>query len=367
MSKPEQPLLLLLKAWCLAQHDAAREQQIAALLKEAARSASTELMRPIADRSIAALPDRVLYEIVLEQPVARRNLADWDNLTRLARLAGKTGESLGHLKTAIAMPDPEGNKPERERLLVELLFDTRHPEEALTRAEAIAARPGIEPEEIAALAETLHQWGAPGPAAKFMREVLERRDIAPERRQKLLHRRADMESGLVRWRTLLEAIDALPAGSAFRGASAAIILNEVVDGRQVELAGILADEAKDASLKTSLTLRQAELYAARSNFDAAADLGWKVYEAKQLPEERIEWLCRQLANARRHDKLIQVVEERLRAGSGVDKQLLDSLATAYDVLGRPAAAKRVRTNGGDVKSRPNAGAPFRNSPSPRRF
>jgi Ca-activated chloride channel family protein len=360
--QPGHPLLLVIQAWSLAQRDGGDDPRIVALLKEAARSGSAELMAPIADRSFAALPDRVLYEILLEQPVARRTLADWDNLTHVALRARRPDEALQHLKTAIEGASPSADNAERERLLVELLLDTRHPEEALARAEARAARPGVEPEELAALAETLNQRGVPVVATRLVQQALGRPEVTDERRQRLLHRRADMESGLVRWRTLLEAMEALPAGSPIRSASAAIILNELNDQRQVELAGILAAEARDSWLKAALMLRQAELYAARANTDAAAEIGWSLFEAQQLPAERTEWLCRQLAASRRHDRLVQVVEARLRSGAAVEKTLLNSLATAYDVLGQPAAARRVRTNDSDLQSETSSKSPLRNPP-----
>ncbi len=98
-AQPGQPLLLLLQAWSLAQREGTYDPQIVALLKEVARSGSTELMQPITDRSIAPLPDRGLYEASLhqEQPVAARPAADWENLTRggpARRPAGRRARAL---------------------------------------------------------------------------------------------------------------------------------------------------------------------------------------------------------------------------------------------------------------------------------
>src|SRR5262249_54944665 len=149
---------------------------------------------------------------------------------------------------------PGVDNAERERLLVEVLLDTRHTEEAVARARAEAGRAGIDPEQVAALSETLFQRGAPDAAAELMRQALARPEVAGERRYRLLQRRADIESGLVRWRTLLEAVEALPLGSALRSAPAAKILKELADHRQVELAGILAREAADPRLRAALTL-----------------------------------------------------------------------------------------------------------------
>ncbi len=348
-AQPGQPLLLILKAWTVAQREGAGDLRVVGLLKQAARTGTAELLTPLAERSFATLPDRVIYEILLEQPAARRALADCENLTRVALRAGKPEEALGHLKAAIEKAGLQVDVSERERLLVEVLLDTRHAKEAVAGAKALAARPRAEPEQIAALAETLYSRGEPGEAKALMQQVLDSPRVVKERRQRLLHRRADMESGLVRWRTLLEAMETLSAGSPLRGSSAATILNELTDARQVELLAILSEEARDPWLKSALKLRQAEFYAARSNSDSAADIGWNLYEAGQLPEERAEWLCGQLAAAGRHDRLVLVVEDRLRSGTGVGKPLLDSLARAYDAVGRPDAARRARSNAGEVK------------------
>jgi len=350
--QPEQPLLLLIQAWSLAQREGSHHPRVVELLKRAARSGNADLLTPVADRSFAMLPDRVLYEILLEQPVARRGLADCDNLTRLALRSGKPAEALGHLTSAIEKSGQHASNVERERLLVELLLDTRHAPAAVARAEEFAARPGVEPEQLVSLAETLHARGEPGAAKTLMKQALSFPEVIAERRQRLLHRRAEMESGLVRWRTLLEAMASLPAGSPLRGSSSAMILNDLNDPHQVELAGILAGEVQEQWLKAALLLRQAEFYAAMSNFDAAVDIGWGLYQARQLPDDRTEWLCRQLAAARRYDQLIQAVETRLRSGADVDKTLLESLAEAYFAVDRPDAARRVRTDAGDVRSDP---------------
>ena len=129
-----------------------------------------------------------------------------------------------------------------------------------------------------------------------------------------------------------------------------VLLGELNDLKQFDQLQSLAREARDRGLKAALSLRQAELSAARSDFAAASDAGWKVYESKELPIDRIEWLCRVLASAREHERLIQVVEDRLRSSGKVEPQLLDWVALAYEAVGRSEAARRAATNPRDIHS-----------------
>ncbi len=160
-SQPGQPFLLLVKAWAMAQREKGREAEIIELLKQSARAGTSELLRPLADRTFAgALEDADIYDLLLEQPVARRRSADWDNLSRCAVRAGKPGEAIAHLKTAIEQEKPAGDDPERELRLVQLLLETLRTGEAVAIAQARAARKDVLPEDLVALAEVLHQWGA---------------------------------------------------------------------------------------------------------------------------------------------------------------------------------------------------------------
>jgi tetratricopeptide (TPR) repeat protein len=354
---PKQPFLLLVKAWSLTQqggHDAA---EVIELLRQVARGGSIELLRPFADQSVAALDDGQLYELLLEQPVARRRVADWENLARLAERAGRRGDAIAHWKAAIEQAGPAGDDPERELQLVQLLLETRRSGEAVALAQARAARKNTRPEVIASLAEALHQWGAVSEASKLIREALADKDLTGKRRQKLLHRRANLETGLARWRTLLEAVESLPSDSNERVGLIHTILGDLTDAAQSEQAGELGNETKDKTAQAAFRLRQAELYLLRSNVDAAADIAWKLYETKELPADRFEWLCGRLAAARQDARLIRAVEDALRTGKTVSPPLLDLLAVAYEAQGRTGAARRARTNAHDLKPPPAPPAP----------
>ncbi|MGE5192943.1 MAG: hypothetical protein ACM3U2_10605, partial [Deltaproteobacteria bacterium] len=358
--QPGQPFLLLLKAWSLAQRDARHEAEVVELLKMVAQHGSGDMLQSLADHSFAALDDAVIYEVLLAQPIDRRQAADWDRLARVAVRAGKPHEAVAHLKSAIAQAGPARDDPERIRRLVELLLETRHVGEAEALAEARAARPQAQPEEVAGLAEALHQWGEVSEAAKFMRQALAHKDVTGERRQKLLHRRANLETGTVRWRTLLEAIDAVPAESPLRAASLEAILADLTDPAQGDQAGRLGDEAKDRRAQAAFRLRQAELYLLRSNLGAAADIGWSLYESKRLPAERLDWLFGRLSAARQNERLIRLADDRLRSGKTLSQNVLDRVAAACEATGRPDAARRARTNSRDIKPPPAPAAPAAN-------
>jgi len=350
-SQPDQPFLLLVKAWSLAQRQGSHEEEVVPLLKRVGRLGTAELLQPLVDRSFVPLGDDAVYEILLAQPLARRRDADWDVLARVAARVGKPRDAIGHLEAAIAQAGPAGDDPARPLLLIRLLFETRQDAQAVAVAKARALRPNVHPEELADLAETLHQWGAVSEAATLMRQALAAKHVTGERRYHLLRRRAGLESGPARWQTLLEAIDAIPRSAALRSEGIEAILNDLTDPAQGDAAARLGDEAKDKAVQAALRLRRAELFALRSNAGAAADIGWNLYESKRLPAARTNWLFSRLIAARQHARVIQLVEERLRAGDRLNQKQLESLAVAYDAAGRPDDAHRARTNVSDLPPR----------------
>ena len=349
LRQPGQPLLLFVKAWGLTQREGKYEAEVFDLLKEVARGGGNDLLLSLSDGNFATLPEARIYEILLELPAASRRPVDCDNLARVARQLGRFDEAVGHLRQAITETRP-ANDFKRELLLIELLLETSHASEASALAETIAARPGIISEDVVTLAETLYKGRARDEGAKLMQQALAQSDISGERRGIMLRRGADLETGLIRWRTLVEAIETVPPDSIQRGAFMNVLLGELNDLKQFDQLQSLAREARDRGLKAALFLRQAELSAARSDFAAASDAGWKVYESKELPINRIEWLCGVLASAREHERLIQVVEDRLLSSGKVEPRLLDWVALAYEAVGRSEAARRAATNPRDIHS-----------------
>ncbi len=342
--QPDQPFLLLVKAWSLAQHAESRGEEIVQLLKRVGRLGTAELLQPLVDRSFASIDDEMVYELLLEQPRARRRVADWEILARVAARVGKPREAIADLEAAIEQAGPAGDDPARATLLVQLLLETGLNAQAVAAANTRALRPDIQPEELVSLAETLHQWGSVTEASGLMRQALASRQISGERRYRLLKRRAALESGPVRWQTLLEAIDSVPGSATHRSESVEAILGDLTDPAQGDAAARLGDDSKNKAVQAALQIRRAELFALRSNAGPAADIAWELYQSKRLPARRHAWLFTRLAAARQHARLVEFVEARLRAGEKLNPKQLEALAAAYDAAGRPDAAHRARTN-----------------------
>ncbi|HEY2251091.1 MAG TPA: hypothetical protein VGH74_08525, partial [Planctomycetaceae bacterium] len=201
--QPGQPFLLLVKAWALSQRQGNHAAEFVNLLHQVAGSGRGDLLEPISEASFAVLGGDAIYDILLAQPVERRRPRDWDQLARNAVRTGRAREAVGHLKEALRQTVAAPENFERTRWLVELLLQTGHAEEAMTVAEEDGERQEITPEEVATLAETLHKGGAKASAAKMMRELLSRPELTGERRHRLLIRRAGLEEGMVRWRTII--------------------------------------------------------------------------------------------------------------------------------------------------------------------
>ena len=348
-NQPGQPFLLLVQAWILSQHGGDHDAEIVNLLHQVADSGDGDLLEPISESSFARLGGDAVYDILLAQPVDRRRPRDWDRLAQYAVRTGRAHDAVGHLKAAMQRTGPVQDDFERARLLVELLLKTGHIDEGVALAEDRGKQPGASPEQMVALAETLHKGAALAPAARMMREALARAESTGERRHRLLIRRADLEKGMIRWRTIIEAIDCLPAESSLRTPSADLILAELTNPDQVEQAGLLAHASNDKHVQAELLLRQADLYVVRANANSAANIGWKLYETQQLPADRFDWLLGRLHEARQDERLIRLIEDGLRRAKSLSQSQLDALATAYDAVGRAGDAQRARSNARDLK------------------
>lgn len=362
--QPDQPLLLFLKAVSLAQREADAHAELVDLLKRVALSGRVDLLPPIADGSMGTLEGSLRYEILLEQPVASRRPSDWDNLALAALRAGKTEESIAHLQAAIRQAGTAEDDAERERRLVRQLLQAGRTEEAVSLAKSRAEREGVAPEQVMALAEDLHRAQVSTEASELIQQALAHRDVTGERRLDFLLRRAGLESGITRWRTLLEAIAAVPAESHRRSAIVESLLAEFTSDDTADHAGLVAREARDDAVRTALWLKQADLDVAQSKPAEAAEIAWMLYESHLLPSQRIEWLMIRLYVARQDQRLIQVGEERLRAGHRIGQPLLDSLAVAWEATGRMNSSLRAQTNSRDFKPAPKRNdAPGRRGPA----
>ncbi len=193
----------------------------------------------------------------------------------------------------------------------------------------------------------------------LIRQALAHKNAVGERRQRLLLRRADLESGPSRRKTLLDALNVSASGSTEQAAAMKALLADFIDPALADEAGRLGAEAKNKDTQLELRLRQSELYLLKQNPQAAADVGWQLYESKRLPSDRLDSLFMRLSSAGQTERLIRLAEERLRSGTALNQEQLDSLAAAYEAVGRPDAAKRARTNARDLKPAANPVGPNR--------
>ncbi|MBI3864156.1 MAG: hypothetical protein HY290_19915 [Planctomycetia bacterium] len=342
--QPKQPLFSFLNAWNLSQSEH-HETEIVALLTDVARSGASDLIRNIADGAFLHLGSREMYAVLREVPENLRTPSDWDRLARVAARSAMPAEAVRHLEKAIAAAGPAGDSPARARMHVQLLVEAGQLPAAVERARSRLTRDDVAAEDFPALADLLAGAGAQKEARGLITAALAHKGAVGLVRQRLLTRRADFETGLARWRTLVEAASLLPAGSELRPAAITQIVRELAQADEAHLAGNLAEQAKDPQTAVILWLAQAEGEVEHANRAAAADIGWKLYEANQLPVDRYGWFIGLLQAARQHERLIWFVEDRLRAGDAVEADVLHTiLPQAYEALGRKDAAIRARTH-----------------------
>ncbi|MFN0054488.1 MAG: VIT domain-containing protein [Planctomycetales bacterium] len=344
--QPGQPLLAFLRAWTLAQrHGADHNQILAALQPVIADEPPADLAAILANGDFPLLsPDKIL-SLLQRQPVSRRTPADWDRLATAAIRAAKVPDAIQAVQSAIAGTRAASERFPREQLLVRLLAENNALPEAIQRALAWGQDGGAEPEEYLTIAEILHQHRAPQAGTLIERAVAaaDRKKVAGDRRYALLRREAELKTGLTRWRTLLAAHRAATEGSPLRKRVEDLLLSELTEPIHVESTAILADETAEPRLQARLRLREARLYEELNNDSSAANIGWTLFQARQLPEKSFDWLCGRLAAARQQERLIEALEGKLRAREPVSRRHLALLETAYEAVSRPQDAARARS------------------------
>ena len=70
---------------------------------------------------------------------------------------------------------------------------------------------------------------------------------------------------------------------------------------------------------------------------------WTVFESGQLPPERVAWAATLMNRAGQFNRVIRVVEARLRAGNTADPAAAWQLHLAYQSSERPLDARRAAT------------------------
>ncbi len=192
------------------------------------------------------------------------------------------------------------------------------------------------------MAELLAKYGRRQPADRLFVQALAAKGLAAREQFGLLCRRAEINQGPKRWRILMDAAAAAPAGSPGRRQPVEAILAELTEPGQMEIAAELAGRAPGAEVKAALLLRQAEL---TDDADAQAELYWRVYTSGQLPENQFDAAYRAWNAARQPQHVIEAAEQWLRAGNSfaLNTTALVDLAVAYRAVGRDRDAQRAAT------------------------
>jgi hypothetical protein len=351
VQQPRQPLISFLKAWNLAQQPG-HEDEIVPLLAAIAGSGARDLIRNMADGAFRHVSARNMHSVLLSIPEQQRTATDWDRLARMAANSGQPVAALAHLKAAIAADAPRGETFDRIRLQIQLLLDAKQLPAALQLAQRTMNRDDIPVGGLPNLVDLFSRSGTRESVNSLIAAALARKSTVESDREQLLTRRAETETGLARWRTLVEAASLLPVDSPARHKTVGKVFQEIAKTEDPSPASALAEETKDRQIGTALLLAQADFEVRQGNSKVAADIWWKLYEEHELPVARFSLFVSHLHRARQHERVISFVEDRLRNGETVDISVIESvLPLAYDAVGRHNDAKRARTTPRPVESR----------------
>ena len=195
------------------------------------------------------------------------------------------------------------------------------------------------PEQTAILAELLAKYGRAKIADELFAHVLEKKGLTPSERYGFLCRRAAINRGQQRWRLLLEAAETVPEKSPGRNRALDLIVAELTEPIQAEVAGQLAAVAKSPDVKFKLLLAQADMSVA---LEDRSELFWEVYQSGRLPRDRYETAFTAW-NADNHpERVIEIAEKILRRGERLKTEgEMRELSSAYRSSGRELDAQRA--------------------------
>ncbi|RPI81373.1 MAG: hypothetical protein EHM42_10725 [Planctomycetaceae bacterium] len=351
------PFVMFLRVW--AQYRAtpgAKEMWIPGL-KNVIRSSAGDLAGLVADGLFPLTPAEV-FEVLSEQPPASRTRRDVIELARIASEAGQLDDAVSNVQQALAA-GPAAKTPLAEnRRLLEVLLRLRRTVEAVELAETLSQSPGRTPEELLDLAELLQPFHQQELTAKLAVRALSDSTATGSRRVRLLVRRSALLPDDEARRVLLEAARQAEHDSRLRRDVVSHLLASFApNAMDLETASQLAQATDDDDLAAELWLRVADLASQMAQSEAAAEAAWKGYRLAPDRVDSPEWLCRILSTARQHDRLIQVLEAKLRSGNVLSQELIDLLDEAYTSVGRPVDAIRAATNA--LAPKPTRQAPRR--------
>lgn len=342
------PLASLLEAWCLenAPGTTSRERQ-AQLLSEVARSGASGLMDFITEQHFPSLSRETWYAILRLQPEANRTAVDDDRLARAAVGLGRRAKALEHLRSAsqrdqqAGAPGATQREAARQRLRLQLYLELSRFDEAMVVVDQWVAQHAANATALADVAELLARHAQPQRAEDVAQAALAIEMLDDAARYTLLLRLARWREGAERCRTLLEAAQLQPADSQERADCLQRLLAQLNDPTHAELAGWLATQTDQPDLQSALWIRQAEL---TRDTRLAAELFWRVQQSGRLDDGRLAIALRTWNQAGHAARVIEICEQRLRAGHHLPDGTAEHLATAYRAEHRPKDARRAATH-----------------------
>jgi hypothetical protein len=187
----------------------------------------------------------------------------------------------------------------------------------------------------------------------YLARALGGQDVSAAARKELLIRQARWRKGVARWRLLLQAAELSDEDHRQRGSLVAQIVGEISEPQDVLAAGLLAEEAHDAEVKTLFKLHEAEL---TLDHQAAAAIALSMQAAGRVPADRFEWLVTTVLQGQRYEEAARLLEDRIRSNRRLDDGLREKLLQAYKALGWQREVRRAESDGEEE--------PFKSAPPP---
>ncbi|MBX9791557.1 MAG: hypothetical protein K2Y37_21765 [Pirellulales bacterium] len=343
VATPDRPLPLFLKAWCQDQQaQPPLSEPVVAALSTIAASPAVELTRLIASGTPGFLSAAERYQVLSAQPESQRSHDDWAHLAHWAMEAGKREEALAHIERSLDEKEiTPAYRFARELLRVEIFLSLDRGELVGQYVAALVDNRQAMPDQLSHVADLLVHFGRRDDAEKLFTAALAREGLPADQRYGLLVARSACQVGLARWRTLLEAELSLPGDAPQLGVALASVLGELHQPIDAEVAAQLAAAFDQPRVRWPLVMRQAEL-----TVDAAAagELWWRAYQSGHLADDKLLAACVAMNDGGRSDRVVEVVEAKIRARHRTAPHLLAVLETAYRRQGRAADARRAATN-----------------------
>ncbi len=357
--QPAQPLLSLLQAWIderyLPKEKLPTERQRAAL-EIVAKSGHAGLIRQVDGYRFTSFGHAGVLQLFSQQPIDTMPQAIASHLCDQALLAGQSALGLKYLERA---SERDKQSP------VEAKTDVAAPVLLLRRIELVAP---LDANKALALATGLPRgpdgwlWqarvgralGSSGHAAEaeqLLNELIADPALSSRQRSALLVQRADVQKGIKRWKSLVEATDVLPEAYQQRDGYLTAIRDDHPDPASWKQ---LVQHAKSRTLSLQLRKLQA---------DNSEDDAERIQLVKELAKEEHEeelfaepsWVINHL---RGHDSdIVNYAYPLLQRRHQFNEQSTAELVRALENLDRQAEARRIRTNSSERRVDPNGNRP----------